>query len=82
LTSGDTYWAYVSKETHLMEYWSFVLQDSETNEPSLWKWERWEDVGNDVLLSKRKYNQERDLAVVFPEVRLTDSVPEDLFTNP
>lgn len=82
LTSRDRYWAYVSRENGLMEHWGFILEGTDATEPSLWDWEDWEDAGNGVLLSRRKSNRERDLAIVFPKAQLTDTVPETLFTKP
>jgi len=56
LTSSDHYWAYVSRESGLMERWAYVLQDEEGNpgtaEPRMFRWDGWETVaGTGVRLS-------------------------------
>lgn len=57
LTPGDTYWAYVDRETHLMIRWGFILERdraaSENPTESLYDWVDWRSAG-DLLLSPRR----------------------------
>jgi len=45
LTPKDTYWAYVAKESGLMERWEFVLTGQEAKDRAAFAWTDWQDVG-------------------------------------
>jgi hypothetical protein len=45
LTPHDTYWAYVSKESGLMERWEFVLTGQEAKDREAFAWTDWQTVG-------------------------------------
>ena len=45
LTPQDTYWAYVSKESGLMERWEMVLTGQEAKDRSAYLWTDWQAVG-------------------------------------
>ena len=58
LTPGDQYWAYINRQTHLMDRWAYFLQSFEGT-PALekadpWRWEKWEDVGGGLRLAREK----------------------------
>ncbi len=88
LTSNDHYWGFVSKTSHLMERWEFILQDKEGNRgsgpPSAFAWEDWKGVGGGIKLSERKVQQgeNADASIVFPVVTLSSTVDETAFTPP
>ena len=44
LTPKDTYWAYVSRESGLMERWEFVLTDQEAKDREAFLWTDWQTV--------------------------------------
>ena len=44
LTPKDTYWAYVSKDSGLMERWEFVLTDQEAKDRAAFLWTDWQTV--------------------------------------
>lgn len=57
VTSGDEYWAYINKETHLMDKWEFLLQMREGQEERSrgeWKWNNWERHGKILLSAERE----------------------------
>jgi hypothetical protein len=45
LTPGDTYWAYISRETSLMERWDFVLEGDKPADRATFLWKDWTWVG-------------------------------------
>jgi len=51
-TPGDTYWAYISRKTGLMERWAYVLEGREPP-PTAWDWTETAHYGP-LLLSRRK----------------------------
>jgi hypothetical protein len=53
MTPQDTYWAYVSKDTGLMERWDMVLTGQDAKDRSTFMWEDWRPIGA-VRLSMAK----------------------------
>jgi len=53
LTPQDTYWAYVSRNSGLMERWEFVLTGQEAKDRAAFTWTDWQTVGG-VRLSMKK----------------------------
>ncbi|TPW06427.1 MAG: hypothetical protein FD129_2672, partial [bacterium] len=55
LTPGDTYWAYVDRESHRMIRWGLILEDEAgpAATESLWDWNAWQPVGPLALPSDR-----------------------------
>lgn len=54
LTPKDTYWAYVSKESGLMERWEMVLTGQEAKDRSAYTWTDWQDIGAGIRLALTK----------------------------
>lgn len=83
LTPGDRYWAYVNRETGLMDRWSYHLQSMEPDaEPTAWNWTGWERHG-DVMLSPTRTQvggEERVLSLA--PIDVPSTVPENTFTQP
>ncbi|MCY3554187.1 MAG: hypothetical protein OXH56_02585 [Gemmatimonadetes bacterium] len=82
-TPGDEYWAYINRETRLMDKWVYLLQLREGQDERSrgeWKWNDWRRHG-DILLSaerERMDGQKRsheDLAVL-------EFVDDQVFTSP
>lgn len=82
-TPGDEYWAYINRETRLMDKWVYLLQLREGQDERSrgeWKWNDWRSHG-DILLSaerERMDGQKRsheDLAVL-------EFVDDRVFTSP
>ena len=83
-TPGDEYWAYINRETRLMDKWVYLLQLREGQDERSrgeWKWNGWSRYG-DILLSaerERMDGQRRsheDLAVFDHVDGLVFSSPE------
>jgi len=76
LTPGDTYDAYVSKDSRLMTYWEYKLQSDRTG---AWDWEYVET--NGIKLAQTHTNEEgREINMGSPEA-MTE-VDEAYFTDP
>ena len=78
LTPQDTYWAYVSRTSGLMERWQFVLtgQDPTTREGFLWS--DWQAVGG-VRLALRKTSTDGASVIRFDNVSGSGSPDTDAF---
>jgi len=81
LTPGDTYWAYVNRETHLMERWAYFLQDwEEGREPTHWQWLDWGRYGG-VLLSSRRIKVDDGSERPLSELAVFDHLPDSVFES-
>ena len=82
LTPGDTYWAYVNRETGLMDRWAYHLQDWEADrEPTVWTWEGWQRFGG-IMLAPKRYNAADDRTAELKDIAVFDTLPETVFTAP
>jgi hypothetical protein len=83
LTPGDTYWAYIDRESHLMTRWGFVLQDATGEPEQLYDWTGWTSFGPIRLSTARVKVLDKDRTVIhLQNVQVIDSFPPDVFTNP
>jgi hypothetical protein len=76
LTPGDTYQAFVSPETHLMEHWKYKLQSGNTG---AWDWEYVTTGG--IKLASNHTNESGD-SIYMGNVRVLDKVDTAVFTDP
>lgn len=67
LTPQDTYWAYVSKDSGLMERWEFVLTGQKPEDKSTFAWSAWSSVGP-VKLAMDKSAPDGKFAIKFENV--------------
>lgn len=82
LTPGDRYWAYLNRETGLMDRWAYVLQDWEADrQPTQWQWTDWQRYGR-ILLSPRRFNPDGEREALLSELAVFDTLPADVFTSP
>lgn len=82
LTPGDTYWAYLNRETGLMDRWSYFLQDWEQDrQPTQWLWTDWDRYGK-ILLSPRRFNPDGEREALLSDLAVYDSLPSTVFTSP
>jgi hypothetical protein len=80
LTPKDQYWAYVNRDTHLMDKWEFVLQGQKP--PAVpWAWKNWQRYGK-VMLSNDKVSPKDGTRIFFPVLDAPASVPDAVFTSP
>lgn len=84
LTPGDRYWAHVNRKTHLMDRWSYILQDDPPgSEPTLWDWKGWTRRGR-ILLCPEKVTMRKGATVkiVHPILEVYDTLPDAYFSSP
>ena len=56
LTPGDEYWAYINRDTHLMDRWAYRPPGparSRGTEPTVWRWQGWQRYGKIMLAPNR-----------------------------
>lgn len=81
LTPGDTYWAYVNRETGLMERWAYFLQDwEEGREPTQWQWLDWGRYGR-VMLSPKRVKVDDGSERPLGELAVFDHLPDSVFES-
>lgn len=82
-TPGDEYWAYINRETRLMDKWVYLLQLREGQDERSrgeWKWNDWRQYG-DILLSaerERMDGQKRS----HEDVAVFEHLDDLVFTSP
>jgi hypothetical protein len=90
LTPGDQYWAFVDRQSGLMDRWAYFLEGDhkEKGEPSLekataWMWSDWQKVGG-VMLSRdrRMVGGEGARRIHFPVLDTPAQIDERVFTDP
>ncbi|HWN41030.1 MAG TPA: DUF6503 family protein [Thermoanaerobaculia bacterium] len=83
LTPGDRYWAYINRDSHLMDRWAYVLQSMEPGSaPTVWRWEGWQKYGNVMLASKRVQLGTEPRTLELGDIAVTDTLPDAVFTSP
>jgi hypothetical protein len=85
LTPGDIYWAYINRETKLMDRWAYFLESSKPEQPpTQWAWLEWQKYGPIWLSAKRlsvgaepKERLLSDLAVLenLPDAAFSEAAP-------
>jgi hypothetical protein len=82
LTPGDRYWAYVNRESGVMERWAYHLEGWEADrEPTHWRWLDWQRYGR-ILLSPRRVNPADGSERTLGELAVFDHLPDEVFTSP
>jgi hypothetical protein len=86
LTPGDRYWAWVNRDTGLMDRWAYRLQSQpEDAEPTVWLWQGWDWYGPEgarVRLAPRREMLDGGRTLLLDPIEISDAVPEALFTGP
>jgi hypothetical protein len=84
LTPRDRYWAHVNRATHIMDRWSYILQDDPPgSEPTVWDWKGWTRRGR-ILLCPEKVTSRKGatLQILHPILEVYDTLPDAYFTSP
>ncbi|MBI2956648.1 MAG: hypothetical protein HYY26_04985 [Acidobacteria bacterium] len=84
LTPGDHYWAFLNRQTRLMERWAYFLQSYE-GAPALekatpWEWRGWADVGG-LRLARERLRIGQNARIHFPVLVVLDSVDASVFDS-
>jgi hypothetical protein len=81
LTPGDRYWAYINRDTGLMDRWSFILQDMpKEGPPSVWLWTGWQKHGN-IMLAPHRSHVGDDRKLELSDIAVPDQIPDSVFTS-
>ncbi len=85
LTPGDEYWAWINRDTHLMDRWAYLLQASPDQpraaEPTAWRWQGWQKYGK-ILLAPTRAQVTGDRKLELSDIAVFDSLPDSVFTSP
>ena len=84
LTPRDRYWGHVNRKTHVMDRWSYILQDDPPgSEPTVWDWKGWTRRGR-ILLCPEKVTHRKGatLKILHPIMEVYDTLPDAYFTGP
>lgn len=80
LTPGDTYWAWIHRDTGLMDRWAYFLEGWEADKsPTSWLWLDWQTYGG-IKLSPRRKNLEDDRETELGDLAVFDYLPDEVFT--
>lgn len=87
LTPGDTYWAYIDRESRLMVRWGFILEGDRTASAnpteSLFDWPDWRNMGPIQLSPRRVKVDDPDRTIIdFEPLGAGEEFSDRLFTNP
>jgi hypothetical protein len=74
-TPGDQYWAYINKDSGLMDRWEYTLQDGSKGD---WNWVEWQEFGK-VKLAKLKKAADGKVAIRFEPLVVSDSADAAYF---
>lgn len=82
LTPGDTYWAWIDRETGLMDRWAYFLQDwPEDREPTVWRWTDWQKHG-DIMLSSTRIKLDDQSERGLGQIAVLDQLDDAVFESP
>jgi hypothetical protein len=84
LTPGDRYWAYINRESGLMERWSYILEDDPPDGPATaWEWRGWQRRGRLLFSSEKTWvGKGESVRILHPVLETYDDLPEIYFTLP
>jgi len=86
LTPGDRYWAYVDRETGLMDRWAYRLQSQpEDADPTAWLWQGWSWYGEGdhrVRLAPTRTQVDGERVLNLAPIEVSAEVPPGLFDAP
>ena len=81
LTSGDVYWAWINRDTGLVDQWDMKLQGSKADEaPSSVLFRDFRRVGG-LLISTRREIKGKNQFILLDEIQVEDEVPTGAFAS-
>jgi hypothetical protein len=82
LTPGDQYWAWISRDTRLMDRWAYRLQDYKPDQPpTVWDWRNWQRHGS-ILLAPLRVQVGGDRTLELTGLAVPATLPDSVFTSP
>jgi hypothetical protein len=83
LTPGDRYWAYINRDTGLMDRWAYILESMpKEGPPTVWLWDGWQKYGAIMLAPHRTQVGSPDRKLELGDIAVLDQVPDAVFTSP
>ena len=81
LTPGDTYFAWIHRETGLMDRWAYHLEGwEEDREATAWEWRDWSDYGG-IKLAATRYNAADDRTAELGKIAVFEELPDAVFSQ-
>jgi hypothetical protein len=80
LTPKDRYWAYINRDTHLMDRWAYILKGGE-GPATAWQWKGWTRHGG-VMLAPERVALEGGNKLILGNLAVSESMPDAVFTSP
>jgi hypothetical protein len=82
LTPGDQYWAFINRDTHLMDRWAYLLQDEPREAaPTAWLWQGWQRFGK-IQLAPTRQQVGGDRKLELSDIAVFETLPDSVFTSP
>jgi hypothetical protein len=82
LTPGDRYWAWINRDTGLMDRWAYILESMPKEGPATaWTWEGWQKHGN-IMLAPHRGQVGGDRKLELSDIAVSDQLPDSVFTSP
>lgn len=79
LTPGDQYWAWINRETGLMDQWAFILEGQKPP-ARVFTWEPWRPYDR-LMLATDRVPAEGTRRIVFRDLAVPDRLPESIFSG-
>ncbi len=81
LTPGDQYWAYVNRETGLMDRWAYLLESMDREEtPTAWDWSGWQRYGG-IMLAPDRTRVGDGRHAELSNIAVFDDLPDSVYTS-
>lgn len=81
VTPKDQYWAYINRETGLMDRWAYILESYEPGqEATHWQWKGWQRYGK-VLLAPERIEVKAGRKLPLDDIAVLDTLPDTIFTS-
>ncbi len=82
LTPGDQYWAYVNRDTRLMDRWAYLLESMKRDaQPVAWQWADWQTYGR-IRLAPVRLRVEDGLRTELSDIAVFDQLPDSVYGSP
>jgi len=80
VSTPDKFWAYINRDTHLMDRWSFLL-GGRSGEPVQYLWNGWRPYGK-ILLAPERVSADGSRKLLFPHLAVFPELPDSVFSSP
>ena len=82
LTPGDHYWAYLNRDTGMMDRWAYVLERQDADsDPTVWLWTDWKDYEG-IKLASGRHSPDGERSLPMESIAVMEELPDTVFTSP